>query len=108
MRVSPRWLRVGNLQRSLDSTTEGRWHAPAAHDLPARAQYRWASSDIGDESEHPCSSSPTTTAFDRYDPGLRLRAVAIGVPDVTAACQHCAAPAAPSTREAGPVKAARP
>jgi len=104
MRVLHTMLRVGNLQRSLDFYTKALgMHLLRTTDRPEQ-KYTLAFVGYGDESEHAVLELTYNYGVDRYDLGSGFGHVAIGVPDVTAACQQVRSAGGAVTREPGPVK----
>jgi lactoylglutathione lyase len=104
MRVLHTMLRVGNLQRSLDFYTKALgMHLLRTTDRPEQ-KYTLAFVGYGDESEHAVLELTYNYGVDHYDLGSGFGHVAIGVPDVTAACQRVRSAGGAVTREPGPVK----
>jgi len=104
MRVLHTMLRVGNLQRSLDFYTKALgMHLLRTTDRPEQ-NYTLAFVGYGDESEHAVLELTYNYGVDRYDLGSGFGHVAIGVPDVTAACQQVRSAGGAVTREPVPVK----
>ncbi len=104
MRVLHTMLRVGNLQRSLDFYTKALgMHLLRTTDRPEQ-KYTLAFVGYGDESEHAVLELTYNYGVDHYDLGSGFGHVAIGVPDVTAACQQVRSAGGAVTREPGPVK----
>ncbi|HWS64294.1 MAG TPA: lactoylglutathione lyase [Steroidobacteraceae bacterium] len=104
MRVLHTMLRVGNLQRSLDFYAKALgMHLLRTTDRPEQ-KYTLAFVGYGDESEHAVLELTYNYGVDRYDLGSGFGHVAIGVPDVTAACQQVRSAGGAVTREPGPVK----
>jgi len=104
MRVLHTMLRVGNLQRSIDFYTKALgMHLLRTTDRPEQ-KYTLAFVGYGDESEHAVLELTYNYGVDRYDLGSGFGHVAIGVPDVAAACQQVRRAGGAVTREPGPVK----
>jgi lactoylglutathione lyase len=104
MRVLHTMLRVGNLQRSLDFYTKALgMHLLRTTDRPEQ-KYTLAFVGYGDESEHAVLELTYNYGVDHYDLGSGFGHVAIGAPDVTAACQRVRSAGGAVTREPGPVK----
>ena len=104
MRVLHTMLRVGNLQRSIDFYTRALgMHLLRTTDRPEQ-KYTLAFVGYGDESEHAVLELTYNYGVDRYELGSGFGHVAIGVPDVAAACEHVRSAGGTVTREAGPVK----
>ncbi len=104
MRVLHTMLRVGNLQRSIDFYTEALgMHLLRTTDRPEQ-KYTPAFVGYGDERDHAVLELTYNYGVDHYDLGAGFGHVAIGVPDVAAACQHVRNAGGAVTREPGPVK----
>jgi lactoylglutathione lyase len=104
MRVLHTMIRVGHLQRSIDFYTRALgMRILRTTDRPEQ-KYTLAFVGYGDESEHAVLELTYNYGVDRYDPGTGFGHVAIGVPDVTAACQQVRNAGGTVTREPGPVK----
>jgi len=104
MRVLHTMLRVGDLQRSIDFYSRALgMHLLRTTDRPEQ-KYTLAFVGYGDESEHAVLELTYNYGVDRYDLGTGFGHVAIGVPDVAAACKHVRSAGGTVTREAGPVK----
>jgi len=104
MRVLHTMLRVGNLQRSIDFYTKALgMHLLRTTDRPEQ-KYTLAFVGYGDERDHAVLELTYNYGVDHYDLGAGFGHVAIGVPDVTAACQQVRTAGGAVTREPGPVK----
>jgi lactoylglutathione lyase len=104
MRVLHTMLRVGNLQRSIDFYSRALgMRLLRTTDRPEQ-KYTLAFVGYGDESEHAVLELTYNYGVDRYDLGSGFGHVAIGVPDVAAACQQVRGAGGTVTREPGPVK----
>ena len=104
MRVLHTMLRVGNLQRSIDFYTQALgMHLLRTTDRPEQ-KYTLAFVGYGDEREHAVLELTYNYGVDHYDLGAGFGHVAIGVPDVAAACQQVRNAGGAVTREPGPVK----
>ncbi len=104
MRVLHTMLRVGNLQRSIDFYSKALgMHLLRTTDRPEH-KYTLAFVGYGDESEHAVLELTYNYGVDRYELGSGFGHVAIGVPDVAAACQQVRTAGGTVTREPGPVK----
>ena len=104
MRILHTMLRVGDLQRSIDFYTSVLgMHVLRTTDRPDQ-KYTLAFVGYGDESQHAVLELTYNYGVDRYDLGSGYGHVAIGVPDVAAACNAVKAKGGTVTREAGPVK----
>ncbi len=104
MRVLHTMLRVGNLQRSIDFYTKALgMHLLRTTDRPGQ-KYTLAFVGYGDERDHAVLELTYNYGVDHYDLGAGFGHVAIGVPDVSAACQKVRTAGGAVTREPGPVK----
>jgi lactoylglutathione lyase len=104
MRVLHTMLRVGDLQRSIDFYSRALgMRLLRTTDRPEQ-KYTLAFVGYGDESEHAVLELTYNYGVDRYDLGSGFGHVAIGVPDVAAACQQVRGAGGTVTREPGPVK----
>jgi lactoylglutathione lyase len=104
MRVLHTMLRVGNLQRSIDFYTRALgMHLLRTTDRPDQ-KYTLAFVGYGDESEHAVLELTYNYGVDHYELGTGFGHMAVGVPDVTAACQQVRNAGGTVTREPGPVK----
>jgi lactoylglutathione lyase len=104
MQILHTMLRVGDLNRSIDFYTGVLgMRVLRTTDRPEQ-KYRLAFVGYGDESEHAVLELTYNYGVDRYDLGNAFGHIAIGVPDVAAACAAVKAKGGTVTREAGPVK----
>jgi lactoylglutathione lyase len=104
MRILHTMLRVGDLQRSVDFYTDVLgMRLLRTSDRPEQ-KYTLAFVGYGDESQHAVLELTYNYGVDRYDLGSAYGHVAIGVPDVAAACAAVKSNGGTVTREAGPVK----
>jgi lactoylglutathione lyase len=104
MRMLHTMLRVGDLQRSIDFYTKALgMHLLRTTDRPEQ-KYTLAFVGYGDEREHAVLELTYNYGVDRYDLGSGFGHVAIGVPDIAAACQKVRGAGGAVTREPGPVK----
>ena len=104
MRVLHTMLRVGNLQRSIDFYTKALgMHVLRTTDRPEQ-KYTLAFVGYGDERDHAVLELTYNYGVDHYDLGAGFGHVAIGVPDVAAACQQVRNAGGAVTREPGPIK----
>jgi lactoylglutathione lyase len=104
MRVLHTMLRVGNLQRSIDFYTRALgMHLLRTTDRPDQ-KYTLAFVGYGDESEDAVLELTYNYGVDHYDLGTGFGHVAVGVADVTTACQQVRKAGGTVTREPGPVK----
>jgi len=108
MRFLHTMLRVGNLQRSIDFYTQvlGMQLLRTTH--RPEQQYDLAFIGYGSNPEHAEIELTYNHGVDRYELGTAYGHIAIGVPDVAAACaavrEKAAALGGAITREPGPVK----
>jgi len=104
MRVLHTMLRVGNLQRSIDFYSRALgMHVLRTTDRPDQ-KYTLAFIGYGDEREHAVLELTYNYGVEHYDLGSAYGHVAIGVPDIKAACQRVRNAGGAVTREPGPVK----
>ena len=104
MRVLHTMLRVGNLQRSIDFYSKALgMRLLRTTDRPEQ-KYTLAFVGYGDERDHAVLELTYNYGVDHYELGSGFGHVAIGVPDVAAACQQVRNAGGVVTREAGPVK----
>ena len=97
-------LRVGDLQRSIDFYTRVLgMQLLRTSDNP---EYKYTLAFVGYESNPGQAELELTYNYgtDSYDMGTAFGHVALGVPDVAAACEKIRAAGGRITREAGPVK----
>lgn len=104
MRFLHTMLRVGNLQRSIDFYT-----AVLGMKLLRTSEnpaYRYSLAFLGYASNPEQAEIELTYNWgvDSYEPGTAFGHIALGVPDVYAACEKIKAAGGNVTREAGPVK----
>ena len=97
-------LRVGDLQRSVDFYT----HALGMRELRRRdvpdGKYTLAFVGYGDEENASVIELTYNYGVDHYEVGNAFGHLAVGVPDVAAACERVRAVGGKVTREPGPVK----
>src|ERR1700741_2116977 len=104
MRVLHTMLRVGNLQRSIDFYTRALgMHLLRTSDRPEQ-KYTLAFVGYGDEGQHAVLELTYHYGVDHYGLGTAYGHVAIGVPDIQAACAKVRNAGGAVTREPGPVK----
>ena len=104
MRMLHTMLRVGDLQRSIDFyTTVLGMHLLRTRDNPDY-QYTLAFVGYADEFEQAVLELTYNYGVTEYDLGTAYGHIALGVPDVAAACERIRAAGGRVTREAGPVK----
>jgi lactoylglutathione lyase len=97
-------LRVGDLQRSIEFYTKALGMKMLRTTDRPEQKYTLAFVGYGDEREHAVLELTYNYGVDHYDLGSGYGHVAIGVPDVTAACQKVRNAGGTVTREPGPVK----
>ena len=97
-------LRVGDLDRSIKFYTElfGMTEL-RRRDVPD-GKYILSFLGYGDESDHTVLELTYNYGVETYDLGTAFGHLAIGMPDVYAACERLRASGAKITREPGPVK----
>ena len=104
MRFLHTMLRVGNLQRSIDFYTNvlGMQLLRTSEN----AEYKYSLACVGDEGNPAQAESEMTYNWDTesYELGTAYGHIALGVPDIYAACDKIKAAGGNVTREAGPVK----
>jgi len=104
MRLLHTMLRVGNLQRSLDFYTKVLgMRLLRTTDRPDQ-KYTLAFVGYADESEQAVLELTYNYGVERYELGTAFGHVAIGVPDVAAACDRIRKAGGTIAREPGPVK----
>ena len=97
-------LRVGDLQRSIDFYTQVLgMKLLRTTERPAQ-KYSLAFLGYGSNPEHAEIELTYNHGVDRYELGTAYGHIAIGVPDVAAACEKIRHGGGNVTREAGPVK----
>jgi len=108
MRFLHTMLRVGDLQRSIRFYTEVMGMQLLRTTQRPEQKYDLAFLGYGRNPEHAEIELTYNYGVDRYDPGSAYGHIAIGVPDVAAACaavrEKAAALGGAITREPGPVK----
>ncbi|GIX23466.1 MULTISPECIES: lactoylglutathione lyase [Caldimonas] len=104
MRILHTMLRVGNLQRSIDFYTNVLgMQLLRTTDRPEQ-QYSLAFVGYGSNPEHAEIELTYNYGVEQYELGTAYGHIAIGVPDVYAACEKIRASGGQITREPGPVK----
>ena len=104
MRILHTMLRVGDMPRAIDFyTRQLGMQLLRTTDRPEQ-KYSLAFVGYGDEASGAVLELTYNYGVDRYDMGSAFGHVAIGVPDVAAACERIRAAGGTITREAGPVK----
>lgn len=97
-------LRVGNLQRSIDFYTHVLGMQLQRTSENPEYKYSLAFVGYGGNPEHAEIELTYNWGVDHYDMGSAFGHIALGVPDVVAACEKIRANGGNVTREAGPVK----
>ncbi len=104
MRLLHTMLRVGNLQRAIDFYTQAMgMQLLRTTDRPEQ-KYSLAFVGYGNNPEHAEIELTYNYGVDSYELGSAYGHIALGVPDVYAACQTIKAKGGNITREPGPVK----
>ncbi len=97
-------LRVGNLQRSIDFYTQAMgMQLLRTTDRPDQ-KYSLAFVGYGSNPEHAELELTYNYGVESYDLGTAYGHIALGVPDIYAACEAIKAKGGNITREPGPVK----
>ena len=109
MKLLHTMLRVGDLQRSIDFYTRHFGMALRRTVDRPEQQYTLAYLGFGPTGEHGQGDEAEIEftynyGVDRYELGTAYGHIALGVPDVAAACERVRAGGGTVTREAGPVK----
>ena len=97
-------LRVGNLQRSIDFYTQVLGMKLLRTSENPEYKYSLAFVGYGSNPDHAELELTYNHGTDSYELGTAYGHVALGVPDVAAACEKIKASGGNVTREAGPVK----
>lgn len=97
-------LRVGNLQRSIDFYSQVLGMKLLRTSENPEYKYTLAFVGFGGNPEHAEIELTYNWGVDSYDMGTAFGHLALGVPDVYAACDKIKAAGGQVTREAGPVK----
>ena len=97
-------LRVGNLQRSIDFYTQVLGMKLLRTSENPEFKYTLAFVGFGSNPEHAEIELTHNWGVDSYEMGTAYGHVALGVPDVYAACEKIKAAGGKVSREAGPVK----
>ena len=104
MRLLHTMLRVGHLQRSINFYTQVLgMQLLRTTDRPEQ-KYSLAFIGFGDEAQHAVLELTYNYGVEQYELGTAFGHIAIGVPDVAAACERIRAAGGTITREPGPVK----
>ncbi|WP_296447744.1 lactoylglutathione lyase [Rhodoferax sp. UBA5149] len=104
MRFLHTMLRVGNLQRSIDFYTQVLGMQLLRTSENPQYKYSLAFVGYGKNPEQAEIELTYNHGVDSYEIGTAYGHVALGVPDVHAACEKIRAAGGNVTREAGPVK----
>jgi lactoylglutathione lyase len=104
MRILHTMLRVGDLKRSIDFYTQVLGMKLLRTTERPEQQYSLAFVGYGNNPEHAELELTYNHGVDRYELGTAFGHMAIGVPDVYAACDRIRQHGGNVTREPGPVK----
>ena len=104
MRILHTMLRVGNLQRSIDFYTQVLGMRLIRQSENPAYQYTLAFLGYGTNPEHAEIELTYNWGVEQYEMGTAFGHIALGVPDVYAACERIRAAGGAITREPGPVK----
>ena len=104
MRILHTMLRVGDLQRSIDFYTHVIGMQLLRKSENTENQYTLAFMGFGSNPEHAELELTYNWGVTEYDIGTAYGHIAIGVPDVAAACDRIRKTGGTVTREPGPVK----
>jgi lactoylglutathione lyase len=104
MRLLHTMLRVGSLQRSIDFYTRVMGMKLLRTTERPEQKYSLAFVGYGNNPEHAEIELTENHGVDHYELGTAYGHIAIGVPDVHAACDRIRAGGGAVTREPGPVK----
>jgi lactoylglutathione lyase len=104
MRFLHTMLRVGNLQRSIDFYTQAMGMTLLHTTDRPEQQYTLAFVGYGSNPEHAELELTYNYGVDHYELGTAYGHIALGVPDIYAACTAIKAQGGNITREPGPVK----
>lgn len=97
-------LRVGNLQRSIDFYTQVLGMRLIRQSENPAYKYTLAFLGYGTNPEHAEIELTYNWGVEQYELGTAFGHIALGVPDVYAACERIRAAGGAITREPGPVK----
>ena len=97
-------LRVGDLQRSIDFYTQVLGMKLLRTSENAEYKYTLAFVGYGNNPDHAEIELTYNHGVDKYELGTAFGHIALGVPDVVAACERIRAARGNITREPGPVK----
>ncbi len=104
MRLLHTMIRVGDLQRAIDFYTQVLGMTLNRRSENESQKYSLAFVGYGTNPDHAEIELTYNWGVDRYEPGTAFGHIALGVPDVAAACARIKAAGGNVTREAGPVK----
>jgi lactoylglutathione lyase len=97
-------IRVGDLQRSVDFYTKLLGMKELRRNDVPEGKYTLAFVGYGDEASNSVIELTYNYGVERYEMGAAFGHLAVGVPDVAAACDKVRAGGGKVTREPGPVK----
>jgi lactoylglutathione lyase len=104
MRLLHTMLRVANLQRAIDFYTQVLGMKLLRTSENPQYKYSLAFVGYGNNPEHAEIELTYNYGVESYEMGTAFGHIALGVPDVAAACERIKASGGNVTREAGPVK----
>ena len=104
MRLLHTMIRVGNLQRSIDFYTRALGMQLLRTMERPDQQYSLAFVGFGSNPDHAEIELTYNHGVEQYEMGTAFGHIALGVPDVVAACDRVRAAGGQITREPGPVK----
>ena len=104
MRILHTMLRVGNLERSIDFYTKVLGMKLLRTTERPEQKYSLAFVGYGTNPDHAEIELTYNHGVSSYEMGTAYGHIALGVPDVAAACEKIRAAGGTITREAGPVK----
>lgn len=104
MRLLHTMLRVGNLQRSINFYTQTLGMKLVRTSENPEYKYSLAFVGFGNNPEHAEIELTYNWGVESYEMGTAFGHIALGVPDVYAACEKIKAVGGNVAREAGPVK----
>jgi lactoylglutathione lyase len=97
-------IRVGDLQRSVDFYTKLLGMKELRRNDVPEGKYTLAFVGYGDEASNSVIELTYNYGVEKYEMGAAFGHLAVGVPDVAAACDKVRAGGGKVTREPGPVK----
>lgn len=104
MRILHTMIRVGNLERSIAFYTDVLGMKLLRTSENVEYKYTLAFVGYGNNPDHAEIELTYNHGVDRYDMGTAFGHIALGVPDVVAACERIRAAGGNISREPGPVK----